>query len=285
QLHVADGDGHSLLVSCGAAIELTEIALRAHGWRITSTLLPDPNDPDLLSRMDLVLTSEPDRIAQAKLAAAGRRRSDRRVFAPALVSSEETERLRSSAHAAGVYAHFPVRADEGLDLAVAISKADRYEHADPAYLAEMARWVHTGDSVTDGIPNSAVPLVDPEHPRHTDIPLRDFEIGVPGGQLTSAGADERPLIAVIFTEADGPREQVRAGQAMMRLMIQAELDGIATCPLSQSVDLLSFRSELRALMGWTGFPQMMLRLGYKPTTVPAPLTKRRPIAEVLTVTP
>ena len=50
----------------------------------------------------------------------------------------------------------------------------------------------------------------------------------------------------------------------MRLMIQAELDGLATCALSQAVDLLFFRSQLRTVMSWTGYPQMMVRLGQKP---------------------
>ena len=72
---------------------------------------------------------------------------------------------------------------------------------------------------------------------------------------------------------------------MMRLMIEAELAGIASCPLSQSVDLLFFRSQLRALMSWTGYPQMMLRLGQKPGSAPAPLTARRPVEDVLMVTP
>lgn len=103
-------------------------------------------------------------------------------------------------------------------------------------------------------------------------------------QLTSrAGVDERPLIAVIFAEVVGPSEQIRAGQAMM-LMIQAQLDCIASCPLSQSVDLLSLRSKLWGFMNWTGFPQMMLRLGRRSSAPPAPLTKRRPITEELTVT-
>ena len=34
QLAVADPDGHSLLVSCGAALHLTEIALEAQGWQL-----------------------------------------------------------------------------------------------------------------------------------------------------------------------------------------------------------------------------------------------------------
>jgi hypothetical protein len=66
-------------------------------------------------------------------------------------------------------------------------------------------------------------------------------------------------------------------------MIQAELEGLATCPLSQSVDLLAFRTRLRTLMSWSGHPQMMLRIGARPAGQPAPLTPRRPVAETLTM--
>src|SRR4051794_22333866 len=42
QLTVADPDGHSLLVSCGAALHLTEIALRAAGSTELSQMIPVP---------------------------------------------------------------------------------------------------------------------------------------------------------------------------------------------------------------------------------------------------
>jgi nitroreductase len=285
QLHVADHDGHSLLVSCGAAVELTHIALRAFGWSTTADLLPDPADPDLFARFSLLQRSRPDSDAEVRLDAALRRRSDRRVFGVQPVSAAEIERLGRSTTTDGISAHFTVRPDESLDLAVAISRADRSQRDDPAYAAEVARWIHPDGAEGDGIPTSAIPHVPAEQPRHTDIPLRDFEVGVSGGQLVTAGTDEHPLIAVILTRDDNALERLRAGQAMMRLMIQAELDGIACCPLSQSVDLLSFRTQLRSLMSWVGHPQIMLRLGQQPTGDPAPLTPRRPVDEVLTVDP
>jgi nitroreductase len=287
QLHIADPDGHSLLISCGAAAELTRLALAKQGWTLEASLLPDVSDPDLLARFQLTSSRGPgDATAERDVLAAGRRRSDRRVFTPDPVSSAVVERLRTAAQAPAVYAHFPVRAEESLDLAVAISRADRYERDEPAYAAEMAEWVRRDPSALDGVPTSAIPAVQEDEPRHTDIPLRDFELGIPGTQLIHTGADERPLIAVIFTEADSPLERLRAGQSMMRLMIQAELDGLASCPLSQSVDLVFFRSQLRNLMSWTGYPQMMLRLGHRPDTPPPPpLTRRRPVRDVLTILP
>lgn len=282
QLQVADPDGHSLLVSCGAAAELTELALHAHGYDVEISMGPDFNDPDLLVRLRVVGRTAPDPVALSRLDAAQHRRSERRAFGPDPLSAEVIEQLRDAAVSTGVYAHFPHHASENLDLAVAISHADRWERHDPDYAAEMARWVRPDNLSADGVPPSVIPQVGAA-PRHTDIPLRDFEAGIPGSQLITSGLDEHPLIAVVFTNTDDDLDRLRAGQAMMRLMIEAELGGIASCPLSQSIDLLSFRARLRTLMSWPGYPQMMLRLGQKPAATAAPLTPRRPVGEVLTV--
>lgn len=283
QLHVADRDGHSLLVSCGAAVQLTELALHAQGWEVDIALMPEPADSDLLARLRLTGRAPAGDSAGTMLAAALGRRSERRAFGAEPVDPEVVERLRSAGASSGVYVHFPVRADENLDLAVAISQADRSQRHDPAYAAELAKWVRHGERAPDGVPDAVIPQVPAGQPRHTDIPLRDFEAGIPGGQLITPDIDERPLIAVIFTDNDSELDRLRAGQAMMRLMVQAELNGLASCPLSQSVDLLAFRSRLRMLMSWTGHPQMMLRLGRRPTGAAAPLTPRRPVGDALTI--
>ena len=72
----------------------------------------------------------------------------------------------------------------------------------------------------------------------------------------------------------------------MRLMIKAEQLGLATCALSQAVDLAGFRTRVQGLMGWIGYPQMMLRIGYP--SGPAEelaFTPRRDPADVLDVSP
>jgi hypothetical protein len=136
----------------------------------------------------------------------------------------------------------------------------------------------------DGVPLNAVPHVPTNAPRHTDVPLRDFEVGVTGRQLIQRDVDERPLIAVVFTESDLAVDHLRAGQAMMRLMLKAELLGLASCPLSQAVDFAAFRARVQGLMSWVGYPQMMLRVGYSAApTSELPHTPRRPASAVLDV--
>jgi hypothetical protein len=86
-------------------------------------------------------------------------------------------------------------------------------------------------------------------------------------QLIAAGVDEHPLFTVIFTPRDRLADQLRAGEAMMQLMIRAEIAGVVSCPLIQSIDMLAFRARLRTLMDWTDHPQT--------------LTPRTPVEEVL----
>lgn len=285
QLQVADPDGHSLLISCGAALALTEIAMRAQGWQIDTHRWPDAADRDLLARIRITGHGDPDPRSVAQAGAAQQRRSERRPFGDGAIAEPIIEQLRQAAAAPGVFAHFPSRADEMLDLTVAISHADRSQRDDPAYAAEMARWVRAADEPAEGVPVTSVPHVPAGDPRHTDIPLRDFEIGMSGAQLIDRGVDEHPLLAVIFTPSDSEEQQLRAGEATMRLMIAAEMAGISSCALSQSIDMLAFRERLRTLMAWDDYPQMMLRLGPRPAGEPAPYAPRRPVDEVLTVAP
>lgn len=282
QLSVADPDGHSLRISCGAALTLTDFALRAAGWTAAIQRLPDPSDPDLLARFSDLERAEPTQLDLDRVAAARRRQSDRRPFTPDPVPPDQIEVLRQAAALPRAFAHFPIRADEQLNLAVAVSWADRVERDDEAYLAEMTRWLRDDEVHSDGVPLGAIPKVEPAHPRHTDVPVRDFEIGVSGRALIAQDVDERPLIAVLLSESDSPLEHLEAGESMMRLMIQAQLLGVASCPLSQAVDLLAFRSRLQTLMGWQGYPQMMLRLGYPvPDAASTARTPRRPVSSVL----
>ena len=287
QLAVADPDGHSLLVSCGAALHLTEVALRGQGWQIETTLLPDAGDPDALAMFRPRGRGEPDAEAIEDADAALRRRSDRRPFAKRDLPPELVEELLAATGSdGGARLHFPTQEDQRIDLAVAVSWADRVERDDDAYTAEMNRWVRDPEvhAMADGVPVGAIPHVPADAPRRVDVPVRDFEVGVTGKLLIERDVDENPLIAVVLTDFDNPIDHLQAGRTMMRLMIAADRRGLSTCPLSQAVDFAAFRTRVQRVMGWVGHPQMMLRIGYPsgPTSELVRSPRREPAA-VLTV--
>lgn len=287
QLDVADPDGHSMVLSCGAALRLTEVGLAAQGWQVRIEPFPDSNDSDVLARITPTAFTEPTDDDVALAEAALRRRCDRRPFSDRPVSETEMETLRRAGSDTRARVDFPTREDERIDLAVAVSWADRLERNDEAYIAEMTRWLHDPDvhALSDGIPVDVVPHVPIDHPRHVDVPLRDFELGRSGRQLVEQDVDEHPLIAVILTDFDNAADHLWAGHSMMRLMLQAELMGLATCPLSQAVDFAAFRTRVQRVMGWVGHPQIMLRVGYPaaPMTQIARTPRREPSA-VLEIT-
>jgi nitroreductase len=280
QLPALDPDGRSVLLSCGAALELARLGFAAAGWRTEVDRLPDPDRPDLLARIRPVARAAVDGSVLARAEAAERRHTERRPFLVDPVAEDAIRSLLAVAADAGVYAYAVQRADERIDLAVVFSWADGVELADPAYRAELAHWTRTSDA-SDGVPAAAVPHVPAGAPRHTDVALRDFEAGITGGQKLTEAVDERPLYLVVFSTADDRAARLRAGEAYARICVEAERLGLASSAMTQAVDLPAVRERFRMLMNWPDHPQMVLRVGHpQPGRTPPP-TGRRPLTAVL----
>lgn len=285
QLAAADPDGRAVLISCGGALSLALLRLAAAGWAAAVDRLPDPADRDLLARVRVTGRQAPDGATMERAAAAERRHTERRPFRPDPVPAEVLDQLVRAAQDAGVYAYPVERTDQRLDLAVAMSWADRVESEDPAYRAELAHWVGPrAEAAGEGVPASAVPHVSAGRPRHTDVPMRDFEAGTRGGQDVAGDVDEQPAYLVLLSRGDGPEQRLRAGEAYLRVSVEAERLGLASSAMTQGVDLPGVRERFRTLMAWADHPQMVLRVGYPPVE-PAPptATPRRPLSAVLTV--
>jgi hypothetical protein len=117
--------------------------------------------------------------------------------------------------------------------------------------------------------------------RHTEVPMRDFEAGITGGQPLVDLVDERPVYLVLFSTVDDRAARLRAGEAYARVSVEAEQLGLASSAMTQAVDLPAVRERFRMLMNWPDHPQMVLRVGYpRPGAAPPP-TGRRPLTEVL----
>jgi hypothetical protein len=66
--------------------------------------------------------------------------------------------------------------------------------------------------------------------------------------------------------------------------LSATLAGLATCTLSHLTELEASRNIIRALIGGSGNPQLLIRIGEVPAlSDQPPATPRRPLAEVLEV--
>lgn len=286
QLAATDADGWAVSVSCGGALYLAALGLAGEGWRTTIERLPDPARPDLLARIRIDGRRPADESVRQEIAAAGRRHTERRPFRPDAVSAELLDTLCAAVVDPALYASVVLRPDDRLDLAVALSWADALEVSDPAYRAELAKWVRP-DAVAagEGISAVDVPHAAPGQPRHTDVPVRDFGAGSPppASPPGSPSIDEHPAYVVLFSRDDDATARLRAGEAYTRLSVNAERLGLATSAMTQALDLPGVRNRVRTLMSWPDHPQMILRVGWPPTGDATPRTSRRPVTAVLTI--
>jgi hypothetical protein len=97
---------------------------------------------------------------------------------------------------------------------------------------------------------------------------------------TSSRTLSGPSSARITTARDRPEDWLQAGQAMERVLLLATRAGLATSFATQPPEWTDLRQPLRDPLAGTGYPQVLLRLGYGPRGSGTP---RRPVADVLDV--
>ncbi|WP_381255523.1 hypothetical protein [Streptomyces lutosisoli] len=98
----------------------------------------------------------------------------------------------------------------------------------------------------------------------------------------AADFEQAPQLALLSTDHDNPEDWLRAGQAMERVLLLATLEGLASSFATPPLEWADLRRPLRDPMTGTGYPQVLLRLGYGPR---GPGTPRRPVSEVLDIEP
>lgn len=265
-LAVADSDAREARLSCGAAILNMRLALRAVGHDSVVELLPARERPEQLATVwikDSYRTTPEDR---ALARAIGFRRSNRRPFTDRPVPVWIRRALVDAASAEGTELVLLERPADLDALAALLRRAEHLQSEDPAFQAELRRWTVDGGVREDGVPAVAG---GPRPAPGTLLTLRHYTVG--------DGAPERPyesdpLVAVLGSFTDRPLAQLRAGQAMQRVLLTATTAGVSASFLAQPVELPATRASLRSLLGGRAHPQVVLRFGYGFT---APAARRR----------
>ncbi|GAB3572410.1 hypothetical protein GCM10027445_29750 [Amycolatopsis endophytica] len=252
-LKVADPEGREARLACGAALLNMRLAVRAVGRTPVVGLVPRANEPAHLAtvRVRGRRRPNPDDVAMAR--AIVYRRSNRRAFTAREVPVWVLEALvRAAAEEGG--ALVPLTGGARLaEFGGLLREAERVQRDDPAYQEELARWTALEGARKDGLPAAAA-VMGPEWP-----------------------FDRRPLVAVLLSDTDGRAAQVRAGQALQRVLLRATTAGVSVSFLAQPVEVPALRGEVARLVAAPGCPQVVLRFGYG---FAAPATRRRPVAAV-----
>ncbi|MCV7074493.1 Acg family FMN-binding oxidoreductase [Mycobacterium szulgai] len=274
QLPHTDPDGRDLLLSCGAALNHCIIALAATGWQSKVSRLPNPADPQHLAAIE-VSPQTPDQLDIMLAAAIPRRRTDRRQYGFWEVPVADIALMAARAARNGVALH---RVEAVNKLNAIVSQSVTTHAADPEYISELATW--SGRHASEvGVPARNTPATDPA----ATIPSRRFAaptLAMPRNELVDV---DTAVVLALGTHTDDRLAQLRAGEATSVVLLTATAMGLASCPVTEPLEIPETRAAVRAdVFGNQSYPQMLLRVGWAPINAdPLPATPRRAFSETV----
>lgn len=275
---IADPHGREMFLACGAALENVRIALRHLGWEADIAILPDRARPQLVARVR-VGPPRPATLTEARFfTAIPQRRSNRARFYARPLPLGVAPSIEQAAEATGATLRYLHGATSRDALAHIIHDADRAQARDARFRSELAEWLRVNQTDrVDGMPGFAfglstpmaalAPLVLRTIPSELMRVVRDDDL-----------AREAPLLGVLMTRTDEPRDWIVAGQGIERALLCATSLGLSTGLMNQAIQVDGARERLRRMLGTELWPLAILRFGFGPETRPTP---RRALKDVL----
>ena len=274
-LSVADPNDRELVISCGAALFYLRIAIRHFGYSDLVEIGPDNNKPNLLARIGLgsrrVIRQEENCLFRA----IGRRYTNWLSFEDCQLPKSLQSELETACCCEGNYLQIATQIipeTSRQTVVNLIAEGNRIQMADPLFRQELARWIHPSKS-HDGISAHArkmsqrvdllVPLIS--------FAIRSFDWGKSQADKDYQLAIDAPVLMSIFSNGDTPEDWIATGEALAHLLLRARVDNVWASFFNQPIQVPQLRSRLQALFPDSGYPQILLRLGYvretKPTSI------------------
>ena len=279
--HATDLTGREAAISCGAVLDHLRVAAAAAGWHASIARFPNPNDLDHLATIHFSPLHFVTDAVRARAEAILHRRTDRLpfgapssfpAFEPVLRSTIDTDKATLTVLPESARPH----------LAQASKLTESLRRYDSSYHAELQWWT-APSTAGDRMPRSA--LVSTSERDRVDI-ARSFPADEHPDRRPGVDRDQS-VIAVLSTHGDSRRDALGCGEVLSDVLLEATLAGLATCTLSHMTELEDSRNVIRELIGDSGNPQLLIRIGEvpayrdQPPGDQPPATPRRPLAEVL----
>jgi nitroreductase len=277
ELHLphSDPDARDLMLSCGATLHHCVVAMAALGWQSTIHRFPNPAEPTHVAAIELHPHYPVDKADIALAAAIPRRRTDRRRYSSWPVPQADIALMVARAARADVMLR---RVDALDDLKRLIAEAAWRHRSDHDYLTELAAWSGRYGSIA-GVPARSTPGSD----SGAGVPTRVFAGGVLAETPDGKSPQDNAVVVALGTASDDKSARLRAGEVASLLLLTATALGLASCPITEPLEVTETRTQLaREVFGAEFYPQIMLRIGWAPVNAdPLPATPRRGLSDVV----
>jgi len=277
-LPVVDPHDRELTISCGAALGTLEVALLAMGIEPVVEELPVARVDDWLARVRIGLPFRPADHDLSLADAIPRRRTTRVPFDEDPLPESLLAACVAAAETAGLELVVVTDFERRREVASLVAEGDRRQFSDPRFRRELAAWIHSRRLASrDGMSGASMGLPDLLSPVGALV-VRTFDLGKGVAAEDHRIAQGSPALALLGSPRDVPLDWLRTGRVLSRLLLELTAAGVSSSYLNQPIEVDDLRPDLRRVAGLRGVPQLLLRLGYGPTTPPS---VRRPLSDVV----
>ncbi len=290
-LLMVDPDDRALIISCGAALYHLQLAMHHFGYADRVELFPESENKDLIAKITAIdRSSKADEQStdehSSLFYAITKRRTNRSPFEQRKVSDDLLSALRMIAKEHSAWLEIVVDDNERKNkIADLISQGDRIQLSDKRFRRELAAWIHPNRSKSrDGMPGYAHGMTSDIASQLGPFLIRTFDIGKGQAAKDKELATGSPILAILGTDEDNPLDRIHAGQAIAKILLRARVDDVWASFMNQPIEVSDLRPKLLEALGRnnkTGFPQLLVRMGYSNDVKPTP---RRQVSEVTTIT-
>lgn len=267
---VADADQREMHISIGCALENLLIAATHYGYRTAADCIASCQHPTLVARIRFTPHDVPaPSVGDPRFEAMLRRRTEHGVYDGTPVASDDLAALSEVCLEPGLRLDWMTDEADRHAVDDLVMRADALLLSRPDYRHELGEIIGTGAFGTPWLLAT----------------LGRFAVSYLMPASSFAKADHKaiassPVLGVLSAHTSTREAQVRVGQVLERLYLEATLRQLSLQPVSQVLQTDETREALTALLpdpGWV--PLQPLRLGHA-----APHhshTPRRPVDEVL----
>jgi hypothetical protein len=277
-LPACDPEDRELVMACGAALLNLRVALRHFGYGGKVKTFPEKDDPDLLARVGFGAKHKPTAEDDLLFRAIPQRHTNRMPFEPRTVPDGVLSELNAAASKENAWLRLVLGESDRNKVADLVAEGDNIQMANSTFRRELAAWIHRNRAVShDGMPGFALGLSGLTS-NFAPIVVRTFDFGKGQAAKDRQLASGSPVLAVLGTEGNTTENWLSAGQALERVLLRGRAEGVWASFLNQPIEVPELLPRLKEALGVSGYPQLILRLGYGPNVKPTP---RRTAGEVL----
>lgn len=264
-LPVIDPDDREAVMACSGAMFQLRLAIRVFGYKEVTDIFPDSKDSSLIGRITLGekidSDEELDDTDKALFEAIPTRHLNFSAFTNKTVEEDSIKKLKRAADKEGAWLH--ICSDyERMAISSLIVEGDHMQMSDKKFRRELVSWLDPRRFISkDGIPQDDLDF-NKMTSRYNVSPFRRFESEdrsvVSDDQLN----DEIPVLAILGCAGGGMVERIYAGQALSRVLLAAEAEGLSVSLLNQPCEVPELRLRLHDEVSQAGRAQVILRIGY-----------------------